>query len=51
MSTKAVENIIVANTYLSGIGFESSGVAGDHAIHNALTKLEECHHLYDGESV
>ncbi|MDF5346504.1 iron-containing alcohol dehydrogenase, partial [Vibrio parahaemolyticus] len=51
VSTKAVENIIEANTYLSGIGFESSGLAGAHAIHNGLTKLEECHHLYHGEKV
>jgi glycerol dehydrogenase len=49
--SKAVENIIEANTYLSGIGFESSGLAGAHAIHNGLTKLEECHHLYHGEKV
>ncbi|MDU3888339.1 MAG: glycerol dehydrogenase, partial [Serratia liquefaciens] len=32
--TEAVERIIEANTYLSGIGFESSGLAGAHAIHN-----------------
>lgn len=51
VSSKAVENIIEANTYLSGIGFESSGLAGAHAIHNGLTKLEECHHLYHGEKV
>ncbi|WED26324.1 glycerol dehydrogenase [Vibrio sp. DW001] len=51
VSTKAVENIIEANTYLSGIGFESSGLAAAHAIHNGLTKLEECHHLYHGEKV
>ncbi len=49
--TKAVENIIEANTYLSGIGFESSGLAAAHAIHNGLTKLEECHHLLHGEKV
>lgn len=49
--TKAVENIIEANTYLSGIGFESSGLAAAHAIHNGLTKLEDCHHLYHGEKV
>lgn len=49
--SKAVENIIEANTYLSGIGFESSGLAAAHAIHNGLTKLEECHHLYHGEKV
>jgi glycerol dehydrogenase len=51
VSSPAVENIIEANTYLSGIGFESSGLAAAHAIHNGLTKLEECHHLYHGEKV
>lgn len=51
VSTKALENIIEANTYLSGIGFESSGLAAAHAIHNGLTKLEECHHLLHGEKV
>ncbi|GDY25083.1 MULTISPECIES: glycerol dehydrogenase [unclassified Agarivorans] len=51
VSTKAVENIIEANTYLSGLGFESSGLAAAHAIHNGLTKLEECHHLLHGEKV
>lgn len=49
--TKAVEDIIEANTYLSGIGFESGGLAGAHAIHNGLTVIEECHHLYHGEKV
>ncbi|STB57782.1 glycerol dehydrogenase [Citrobacter freundii] len=51
VSTKAVENIIEANTYLSGIGFESSGLAAAHAIHNGMTQLEECHHCYHGEKV
>ena len=32
--TPAVEKIIEANTLLSGIGFESGGLAGAHAIHN-----------------
>ena len=49
--TKAVENIIEANTYLSGIGFESGGLAGAHAFHNALTVIEETHELYHGEKV
>ncbi len=47
----AVENIIEANTYLSGIGFESGGLAAAHAIHNGLTVLEETHHTYHGEKV
>ncbi|MDO4977080.1 MAG: glycerol dehydrogenase [Eubacteriales bacterium] len=49
--TPAVEKIIEANTLLSGIGFESAGLAGAHAIHNGMTCLEECHHMYHGEKV
>lgn len=49
--TKAVENIVEANTYLSGVGFESGGLAGAHAIHNGLTVLPETHGLYHGEKV
>lgn len=49
--TPAVEKVIEANTLLSGIGFESAGLAGAHAIHNGLTVLEECHHMYHGEKV
>lgn len=49
--TPAVEKIIEANTLLSGIGFESGGLAGAHAIHNGFTILDECHHMYHGEKV
>ena len=49
--TEAVEKIIEANTLLSGIGFESAGLAGAHAIHNGMTVLEECHSMYHGEKV
>ncbi|MGB4985748.1 MAG: glycerol dehydrogenase [Erysipelotrichaceae bacterium] len=49
--TTSVENIIEANTLLSGIGFESGGLAAAHAIHNGFTVLEECHHMYHGEKV
>lgn len=49
--TKAVENIIETNTYLSGIGFESGGLAGAHAVHNGLTAIEATHSLYHGEKV
>jgi len=49
--TPALEKIIEANTLLSGIGFESCGLAACHAIHNGFTVLEECHHLYHGEKV
>lgn len=49
--TPAVENIIEANTYLSGIGFESGGLAGAHAIHNGFTVAPETHSMYHGEKV
>ena len=49
--TDAVDKVIEANTLLSGIGFESGGLAGAHAIHNGLTILPECHHMYHGEKV
>lgn len=51
LSTRAVENIVEANTYLSGVGFESSGLSAAHAIHNGLTVLEECHSMLHGEKV
>lgn len=49
--TPALENIIEANTLLSGLGFESSGLAAAHAIHNGLTALDETHSYYHGEKV
>jgi len=50
-TSAAVENVIEANTYLSGIGFESGGLAAAHAIHNGLTVLPETHDCYHGEKV
>jgi glycerol dehydrogenase len=49
--TKALEHIVEANTYLSGIGFESCGIAAAHAIHNGFTAIPETHHYYHGEKV
>ena len=49
--TKAVENIIEANTYLSGIGFESGGLAAAHAVHNGFTVAPATHGMYHGEKV
>ncbi|MBQ9328643.1 MAG: glycerol dehydrogenase [Solobacterium sp.] len=49
--TPAVEAIIEANTLLSGLGFESGGVAASHAVHNGFCALEECHKMYHGEKV
>jgi glycerol dehydrogenase len=50
-ATAAVEHIVEANIYLSGIGFESGGLAAAHAIHNGLTLLEECRTVLHGEKV
>lgn len=49
--TPAVANIIEANTFLSGVGAESGGLAAAHAIHNGMTVLEELHPLTHGEKV
>ena len=40
-----------ANTLLSGLGFESSGLAGAHAIHNGLTTASGTHGYMHGEKV
>ncbi len=49
--TPALEKIVEANTLLSGLGFESGGLAAAHAIHNGLTVLEPTHDYYHGEKV
>ena len=49
--TPALNYIVEANILLSGIGFESSGLAAAHAIHNGLTALKETHSFYHGEKV
>ena len=49
--TEAVEKVVEANTLLSGIGFESSGLACAHSVHNGLTVLEETHDYFHGEKV
>ncbi|MDB6454088.1 glycerol dehydrogenase [Falsirhodobacter sp. 20TX0035] len=49
--TEAVENVIEANTLLSGLGFENCGVSGAHGVHDALTILEPTHHFFHGEKV
>lgn len=49
--SEALENIIEANTLLSGMGFESTGLGMCHAVANAFTLLPECHSKYHGEKV
>ncbi|MFD1362393.1 glycerol dehydrogenase [Lentibacillus salinarum] len=50
--TPALESIVEANTLLSGLGFESGGLAAAHAIHNGFTALKgDIHHMTHGEKV
>jgi glycerol dehydrogenase len=49
--TPALERVIEANTLLSGLGFESSGLAAAHAVHNGLTAAPETHSYFHGEKV
>lgn len=50
--TPALDAIVEANTLLSGLGFEDSGLAAAHAIHNGFTAVDgDIHHLSHGEKV
>src|SRR5262245_7503574 len=44
--TPALERLVEANTLLSGLGFESSGLAAAHAVHNGLTAAAGTHDYY-----
>lgn len=48
---EALERLVEANTLLSGLGFESSGLAAAHAIHNGLTTAPGTHAYMHGEKV
>ncbi|MGL6248290.1 MAG: glycerol dehydrogenase [Culicoidibacterales bacterium] len=49
--TESLENITEANILLSGLGFESGGLAAAHAIYNGLTIIDETHKYFHGEQV
>lgn len=49
--TPSVEKVVEANTLLSGLGFESGGLAAAHAIHNGLTAAPQTHGLTHGQKV
>lgn len=49
--TPDVEAVVEAATLLSGLGFESGGLAAAHAVHDGLTAVDETHHLAHGEKV
>ena len=49
--TPQVDEVIEANVLLSGLGFESGGVAAAHAIHHGLTTIHGTHNYLHGEKV
>jgi len=50
--TQALDHVVEANTLLSGIGFESAGIAAAHAVAQGLTVLPRLHANYlHGEMV
>lgn len=49
--TPALEKVVEANTLLSGVGFESGGLAAAHAIHDGLTVPNATHSMMHGEKV
>lgn len=49
--TPALERVVEANTLLSGLGFESGGLAIAHSVHNGLTTAAATHGFMHGEKV
>ncbi|MCO7123008.1 glycerol dehydrogenase [Ihubacter massiliensis] len=49
--TQAVENVVEANIFLSGIGFENNGCAAAHAVQNGMTAVVKPFAALHGEGV
>ena len=49
--TKALNNVVEANTLLSGIGFESNGVSVAHSVYDGFMVMPNAHDRYHGEWV
>lgn len=49
--TPALDHVVEANTLLSGLGFESGGLAIAHSVHNGLTTAPGTHGYLHGEKV
>ena len=49
--SKSLERVVEATVLLSGMAFESAGVAAAHAISNGLTQLPDLKDTYHGEMV
>lgn len=50
-SDQHLENVVEASIYLSGIGFESGGLAAAHAINDGFAYVPTAHGMYHGEKV
>ena len=50
-TTPALERVVEANNLLSGLGFESGGLALAHAVHNGITTIPASHAFIHGEKV
>ena len=50
-TTPALERVVEANNLLSGLGFESGGLALAHAVHNGITAIPASHAFIHGEKV
>ena len=49
--TEALEKVVEASILLSGIGFESGGLAAAHAINDGFAQEPQTHGMYHGEKV
>ncbi len=49
--TPALENVVEACIYLSGVGFESGGLAAAHAVNDSFAHSGGAHGMYHGEKV
>jgi glycerol dehydrogenase len=49
--TKALENVVETNIYLSGVGFENNGCAVAHGFYNGVSTLARKHSFMHGECV
>ena len=51
MANDDFDRVVQSSIYLSGVGFESGGVAAAHAINDGFSACPEAAHLYHGEIV
>ena len=50
-SDQHLENVVEASIYLSGLGFESGGLAAAHAVNDGFAYVPAAHGMYHGEKV